>query len=409
MNKDFDVLLKHALTPTDEAGFALNQSIIAQIKEETGMEKRKKRRFSAAAAAAVAAVCVSSVTVFAAWKYLSSADVAEKIEDTKLAEAFLGDDAVVINEKQSYGGYDVMLMSIVSGKTLSEYPYCNEEASILEDRTYAVVAIERSDGEPMPDISDEDYGETRFFVSGLIGGYDPAFYNIASMNGGYSEINEDGVLYRLVECDDLEIFADHTLYLCVSDGVFYNRDAYIYEKATGDISRNEAYEGLNALFRLPVDAAKADPEKAAAYIESLGMEPDISEEKIDAEIEAPLPSEDGGPGAEIAGYALSFVGNPYEWGGESLTEGTDCSGFTKSVYEKFQVALPHSADAQRRTGTEVSAIGDAQPGDLVFYETPSHVAIYIGNGQVVHAMPQKGICVSEADFDEILMVRRVLK
>lgn len=57
----------------------------------------------------------------------------------------------------------------------------------------------------------------------------------------------------------------------------------------------------------------------------------------------------------------------------------------------------------------MSAIGDAQPGDLVFYETPSHVAIYIGNGQVVHAMPQKGICVSEADFDEILMVRRVLK
>ena len=88
---------------------------------------------------------------------------------------------------------------------LSENPrYKND--SIAADRTYAVIAIEKADGTPMPDTSEDSYGKLEIFASLLIGGYDPAFYNIVSMSGNYADMTEDGILYRLLECDNVEIF-----------------------------------------------------------------------------------------------------------------------------------------------------------------------------------------------------------
>lgn len=409
MEKLFDELLKHALTPIDEPNYWLNQKIINQVKEQKEMAGRK-RRLSTAAVLAAIVLCLSSVTVYAARKYLSSADVAAKTQDSKLTEAFLSEQALVINETQSYGGYNVTLISIVSGEMLSEYQHMDEKLSILTDRTYAVVAIENSDGTPMPDTAEDAYVELEFFASPLIGNYNPAFYNIASMSGNYTEMVEDGILYRLLECDNVEIFADHDLYLCVSEGMFYNTQAYQYDEATGRISRNESYQGLNALFELHIDASKADPERALEYVKELGFEQDVSQEKLNLDLNEAFEvevTEGNEKGAEAARYALQFVGNPYVWGGASLTEGADSSGFTMSVYEHFEINLPHSSKEQRELGYEVEDLQYAQPGDLVFYETPAHVAIYIGDGKIVHAMHEIGICVSEADFDEILMIRRI--
>ena len=107
-------------------------------------------------------------------------------------------------------------------------------------------------------------------------------------------------------------------------------------------------------------------------------------------------------------YALQFIGNPYAWGCDSLTEGTDSSGFTKSIYEHFGISLEHDSRKQMEAGIEVDSVKNAKAGDLVFYETPAHVAIYVGDGLVVHSMPQEGICVSEVDFDEVTGVRRIL-
>lgn len=100
----------------------------------------------------------------------------------------------------------------------------------------------------------------------------------------------------------------------------------------------------------------------------------------------------------VVDYALQFVGNPYVYGGSSLTEGTDCSGFTMSVYANFGYSLPHSSALQATRGAEVD-LAAVSPGDLVFYKnggtTIGHVALYIGNGQVVHASTSKtGIIVS---------------
>ena len=111
-------------------------------------------------------------------------------------------------------------------------------------------------------------------------------------------------------------------------------------------------------------------------------------------------------GREVADYALQFIGNPYVYGGTSLTNGADCSGFVQSVYKHFGYSLPRTSTEQRSAGREVS-YSEAQPGDLICYA--GHVAIYIGNGQIVHAStPSTGIKVGNAAYRTILSVRRIV-
>ena len=111
-------------------------------------------------------------------------------------------------------------------------------------------------------------------------------------------------------------------------------------------------------------------------------------------------------GSAVAQFALQFVGNPYVYGGTSLTNGADCSGFVMSVYNNFGVSLPHSSGGDRSVGAAVDGLANAQPGDIVCYS--GHVAIYIGNGQIVHASTAKtGIKVSNADYRTVLAVRRI--
>jgi cell wall-associated NlpC family hydrolase len=111
-------------------------------------------------------------------------------------------------------------------------------------------------------------------------------------------------------------------------------------------------------------------------------------------------------GQQVVNYAMQFLGNPYVWGGSSLTNGTDCSGFTMSVYAHFGVSLPHYDAAQRSCGTSVGSLSAARPGDLVCYD--GHVGIYIGGGQIVNASnPRTGITVTNATYRQILAIRRI--
>lgn len=112
-----------------------------------------------------------------------------------------------------------------------------------------------------------------------------------------------------------------------------------------------------------------------------------------------------GVGQQAANYACNFVGNPYKFGGTSLTNGTDCSGFTQAVYAHFGISLPRDSYSQRSCGTEVS-YANAQPGDIICYA--GHVALYLGNGQIVHASTERtGITYGYATYRTILSVRRV--
>ena len=108
----------------------------------------------------------------------------------------------------------------------------------------------------------------------------------------------------------------------------------------------------------------------------------------------------------VANFALQYIGNPYVWGGSSLTNGTDCSGFTMAVYQHFGVSLPHYDASQRSCGSAVSSLSEALPGDLICYN--GHVGIYIGGGQIVHASnPSSGIKVSNAAYRQIVAIRRI--
>ena len=147
------------------------------------------------------------------------------------------------------------------------------------------------------------------------------------------------------------------------------------------------------------DNADEDNEAPAETVEETTEAPAETEAET---TEAPAEVASSSVGQQVVNEALKYVGNPYVYGGNSLTNGTDCSGFTMLILAMFGYSLPHSATAQSYLGTEVSTSA-LEPGDLVFYDhgtgSIEHVAIYIGNGQIVHAStPATGIMISSAFY-----------
>lgn len=270
--KDIDQLLQAALAPTDEPDVELNDRILLQVKERQMMDGRKKiyqRRIPAAVIAAVCVLVLCSGTALAVYKYLAPAEVAKEVHDDTLQKAFLSDDAMPVNETRESGGYRITLLGSVAGRNISDF-IAETAYGVKEDnKIYTVVAIERTDGTPMPDTSSDDYGREPFYVSHYIRGLDPARYSLMSMGGGYHEMVRDGIMYRLLEMDNIEMFADRGIYVGVNSGTFYDPEAYVYDENSGEMSCNGSYTGVNVLFDLPVDTSKADPAAAEAYLREL--------------------------------------------------------------------------------------------------------------------------------------------
>ena len=163
------------------------------------------------------------------------------------------------------------------------------------------------------------------------------------------------------------------------------------------------------------EAPWTEPETSAPETEAPWTEPETSAPETEApwtEPETSAPETEApsyGVGQQIADYAVQFVGNPYVWGGTSLTNGADCSGFTLSVFANFGIGLSRTAESQSYGGTPVD-FGSLQPGDLIFYNSTGsidHVAIYIGGGQIVHAAnSRKGIIISDAYYQTPVCARR---
>ncbi len=176
-------------------------------------------------------------------------------------------------------------------------------------------------------------------------------------------------------------------------------------------SESKPAESENATTEEPVEQEPETPEETETPAAEEAAETPASESEAEAspengETEA-VPASTGA-GNAVVDYALQFVGNPYSYGGSSLTNGTDCSGFVMSVYKNFGVSLPHSSSGDRQVGTEVGGgLANAQPGDIVCYS--GHVGIYIGDNKIVHASTEStGIKVSEADYKTPITVRRVI-
>ena len=186
-------------------------------------------------------------------------------------------------------------------------------------------------------------------------------------------------------------------------------DQTVYDEDGNEVDADEAAENGDTVY--DKDGNEVDPSEVTSSDD--GVEYDEYGNVIDSDntvdpdsvSSSSSSSSSSGSGSSIVDYATQFVGNPYVWGGTSLTGGADCSGFTQSVYAQFGYSLPRTSYEQQNWGTEVS-YADAQPGDLICYG--GHVAIYMGNGQIVHASNSRdGIKISnDATYRTILSVRR---
>ncbi|MCR5250872.1 MAG: C40 family peptidase [Lachnospiraceae bacterium] len=235
--------------------------------------------------------------------------------------------------------------------------------------------------------------------------------------GGAADIFEDTILesgpaLRLCGAA-VELDEDFNAYEIIGEPLTEEEVLFEEEAATEVTAEEEAVpvqEQTEAVVVTePCVEVSAPAEYAAApEAEENAVAEAAAEEEAAGENEEPsVPAEAGGLGAQVVAFACNFVGNPYVYGGISLTDGADCSGFVLAVYQNFGVSLPHSSSADAGVGTAVEGgLAAALPGDLICYN--GHVAIYMGDGQIVHAFnSRKGICITNADYDTILAIRRI--
>ena len=231
-----------------------------QEKEKMTMTFSKHRKLAVTLAAAVAALALS---VSAAVLWLSPAQVAEEIDDPLLAQAFDGDEALVLNETAQAGEYTVTLGGLVSGTGISNW--CGD---VEESRTYAVVSVARTDGAPLTDENYDVSASGTFTITPLAEGYPPHAVNVFTLDGSCASFLESGVAYYLLDTQDIQLFADRTVYLAVYQGFVPSYKEFSVAE-DGSITMREDVVGC--MFTLPLDASQSDPEAARALVEAAGL------------------------------------------------------------------------------------------------------------------------------------------
>ncbi len=211
---------------------------------------------------AAAVITLLSITAFASVRLLSPQEVAEDMVFTTesgetidhFATPFESGDMVEINESQIDAGLKITFLGFAHGEGIDV-----SELAVDTSKTYAVIAIENEDGTPIQAI------ESMPIVSPLVNGMNPGLHNAFTFGAFGMGTLIDGVQYQLMELDVIEYFAGEKLYLCVSDSV-PNISSYAFDEHSGEISVNSDYDGLNVLFNLPIDPAKADSARVNEYL-----------------------------------------------------------------------------------------------------------------------------------------------
>lgn len=272
MNKKLDELLYDALLPADEPDPELNRRILeSQSKEASAMRRYHFKKM--AAAVAVCVLAVGSITVYAAYKYLSPSQVAKEVSNNNaLEKAFEGEEAVLVNETQTSGDYEITLLGLVSGTNLAPCVDESETGKLEESRMYAAVAVKRTDGKALG-------VDEKKCISPLLNGVEWMVANNGTMDVGLSWFVKDGVIYELLDCDNLEMFAGRGVQVGVVDEFCDETEAFSMDKNTGIYNKKPGYTGTNALFDLPLDKSKADEKAAEAYIEKLKNHDDDGEDE----------------------------------------------------------------------------------------------------------------------------------
>ncbi|MDR1070095.1 MAG: hypothetical protein LBL37_04860, partial [Gracilibacteraceae bacterium] len=202
-NLDTESLLREAMRSTATPDAELARRVKNDITREEPILRKFRIRHSVSAAAVAAVLLIfTAATAIAAWYFLNPSDVAENVGDYALSAAFDSETAVNINASAASGDYIFTFLAVASGKDITDRLYYSN-GELQSDRTYAVLAIQTADGTPFD--RQNAYIDASFFVSPLIKGTNPAMVNIASMDGGYSDNVADGILYRIIECDNVEL------------------------------------------------------------------------------------------------------------------------------------------------------------------------------------------------------------
>lgn len=261
MKTEKDIVLEKALSLKCPPTVSLNESVLARGKEKRNRKQHKKKKRLTAAAVVIVSIAICGTTGYAAMKYLTPKQAARQAGRRELVDVFAGDDALSINETQSEKGYDVTLLGVAKG----EHLYTYSDSKVSGDAAYLVLAIAKSDGTPMPDITDTS--EKEWMVSPIIDGQNPYQVNIFSMTNGTIYFVKDGIQYYLLECDNLECFAEQGVKIAVTNAGFISADNYVYDETTKETTVNEKDTGVNLLMDVPFPADLADEQKAKKYLQ----------------------------------------------------------------------------------------------------------------------------------------------
>lgn len=219
--------------------------------------KTKKLAVTAAAAVALLIVSVSATLV-----WLTPAQVAERFGNTLLSEAFEGPDAIIVDETVETGDFAVTLMGLVSGEDLDTL---NPDPGSAH--TYAVLSLRRLDGEP---LETQTFGFSDYTMTPLVAGCSPAAVNNWTLGAFASGFAENGVYYCMLDTESIEKFADRTVYMAFYEGLAPNNTIFTVN-GDGTIAFCDDFDGVHALFELPLDPAKADPAAVEAFLEENPM------------------------------------------------------------------------------------------------------------------------------------------
>ena len=233
---------------------------IAELEKECISVKKKGFIKAVSIAAAVALLTVSA---YAASRWLSPAQVADMNGNAALAQAFESEDAIKLNQSVQTENFCVTLAGLVSGENLSELTNQADQA-----RTYAVMILESLDGTP---LNADDFPIVEYTLTPLVAGFTPWSVNNWTLDAGVSLLEQDGVLYYLLDTQNIEMFADHTVYMAFYQGRMPDQDIFTIAE-DGTIAFAESFEGPQALFTLPLDESKADPAAVEQFMDESGFD-----------------------------------------------------------------------------------------------------------------------------------------
>ncbi len=317
---------------------------------------------------------------------------AENNEDSEVLGKLYNNSAATVLETTDDGWYKISSGS-VTGYVKSEYVVVGDDATVKSaGRRVATVNTETLKVRTAADENSE--------VLGLVAGEDDLTVIDESADGWVGVSTEDGTGY--VSSDYVSLDTEFTYAESKEEEAARLAKEEADRKAAAEAAAKEEAKKNAALESNKSSKASNESKKSEAVEETADEESSSSDSSSEESYSAPS----GSNGQAVVDYACQFVGNPYVYGGSSLTNGTDCSGFVMSVYAQFGISLPHSSSALRSVGYGVS-VDDMQPGDIICYS--GHVAIYCGGNTIVHASnPSTGIkYTSPANYKTILAVRRI--